>query len=153
MRIHIIREKHCGGLGGHFGIEKITNMVKRSYYWPKMNNEVKKFIKSCTICQQAKGLLTNQELYQPLPIPTRPWESISMDFVMGLPRTKQGFDSVLVVVDRFNKMVHFIPCKSTNDASHIPHVFFKELVRIHVIPQTIVSNRDVKFQVHWRCYR
>ena len=93
MRINIIREKHCSGLRGHFGIEKTIDMVKRSYYWPKMNNEVKKFIKTCTICQQAKDVSTNQGLYQPLPIPTRPWESISMDFVMELPRTKKGFDS------------------------------------------------------------
>ena len=74
MRKNIIKEKYYSGLGGHFGIDKARNMVKRSYYWPKMNNEVKKFIETCTICQQAKGVSTNQGLYQPLPIPTRPWE-------------------------------------------------------------------------------
>ena len=59
MRTKIIREKHCGGLGGHFGIDKIADMVKRSYFWPKMGNDVKKFIKTCTIFQQAKGVSTN----------------------------------------------------------------------------------------------
>jgi hypothetical protein len=134
MRANIIREKHCGSLGGHFGIDKTADMVKRSYFWPKLNNDVKKFIETCTICQQAKGMTTNQGLYQPLPIPSRPWESISMDFVMGLPKTKQGFDSVFVIVDRFSKMAHFVPCKSTNDASHIANLFFKEVVRIHGLP-------------------
>lgn len=88
MRENIIREKNCSGLGSHFGIDKIADMVKRSYFWPKMNNEVKKFIECCTIFQQDKGMKANQRLYQPLPNPSRPWESISMDFVMGLSKTK-----------------------------------------------------------------
>ena len=134
MRENIIRELHCGGLGGHFGIDKIENMVKRSYFCPKMNNEVKKFIECCTIFQQDKGMKTNQGLYQPLPIPSRPWESISMDFVMGLSKTKQGCDNVFFIVDRFSKMAHFLPCKSTNDASHIDNLFFKEVFRINCFP-------------------
>lgn len=117
MRSNIIKEKHCGGMSGHFGIDKTIELVKRSYHWPKMIADIKKFVQSCTICQQAKGTTTNQGLYQPLPIPSRPWESISMDFVMGLPRTKQGFDSIFIIVDRFSKMAHFVPCKSTNDAN------------------------------------
>ena len=94
MRENIIKEKHCGSLGGHFGIDKIVEMVRISYFWPKLNNCFRKFIESCTIFQQEKGMTTNQGLYQPLPIPSRPWESISMDFVMGLPKTMQGFDSL-----------------------------------------------------------
>ena len=74
------------------------------------------------MCEQAKGVSTNQGSYQHLPIHTRTWESISMDFVMGLPRTKQGFDSVFVIVDTFSKVVHFVPHKSTNDASHVVHI-------------------------------
>ena len=131
MRENIIREKHYDFLGGHFGIDKITNMVKRSYFWPKMNNEVKKFIECYTIFQQAKGMTINQGLDQPLPIPSWPWESISMDFVMGLPKTKQCCDSVFFIVERFSKMAHFVPCKSTNDASQISNLFFKEVDRIH----------------------
>jgi hypothetical protein len=147
--ILLLQEAHGGELMGHFGVKKTEDILAAHFFWPKMRRDVVRFVARCTICQKAKSRLNQHGLYMPLPAPSIPWEGISMDFVLGLPRTKRGRDSIFVVVDRFSKMAHFIPCHKTDDASHIANLFFEEIIRLHGVPNTIVSNRDTKFLSHF----
>jgi hypothetical protein len=136
---------------GHFGVKKIEHVRAAQFFWPKMRCDVERYVSRCTTCNKAKSRLNPQSLYMPLPVPSVPWEDISMDFVSGLPRTKRGRDSIFVVVDRFSKMAHFITYHKSDNASHVADLFFTEVVRLHGVPNTIVSDRDAKFLSHfWR---
>ncbi|RVW80731.1 Transposon Ty3-I Gag-Pol polyprotein [Vitis vinifera] len=146
---------HGGGLMGHFGVRKTLDVLHEHFFWPKMKRDVERACARCITCRQAKSRVLPHGLYTPLPVPSAPWVDISMDFVLGLPRSRNGRDSIFVVVDRFSKMAHFISCHKTDDATHIANLFFREIVRLHGVPRSIVSDRDVKFlsyfwKVLWR---
>ncbi|WZZ08421.1 hypothetical protein YC2023_094347 [Brassica napus] len=145
LRDLFVRESHGGSLMGHFGIAKTLKTLQDHFFWPRMKRDVEKLCERCATCKQAKSKVQSHGLYTPLPIPYHPWNDISMDFIVGLPRTRTGKDSIFVVVDRFSKMAHFIACHKTDDALHVANLFFKEIVRLHGMPRTIVSDRDTKF--------
>lgn len=148
LRLQIILELHREG---HVGRDRTLKLVTGSYFWLTLRHDVERFVARCTTCQQSKGHASNAGLYLPLPIPTQPWSDISMDFVLGLPRTQRGKDSIFVVVDRFSKMVHFflVTCKKTTDAVQVASLFFREIYRLHGLPTSIVSDRDSRFIGHF----
>ncbi|KAK7379835.1 hypothetical protein VNO78_34255 [Psophocarpus tetragonolobus] len=151
IRELLVSESHEGSLMGHFGVQKTLEILQEHFFWPHMKRYVHKFCDHYIVCKKAKSKVKPHGLYTPLPVPEYPWTDISMDFVLGLPKTKNGKDSVFVIVDRFSKMAHFIPCKKVDDASHVADLFFKEIVRLHGLPRSIVSDRDAKFLSHfWR---
>ena len=134
---------------GHFGVDKTLDLLKENFYWPHMRKDVQRHCSRCISCLKEKSRTMPHGLYTPLLIANAPWEDISMDFILGLPRTASDHDSIFVVVDRFSKMSHFIPCHKVDDAQNISRFFFREVVRLHGIPRSIVSDRDPKFISHF----
>ncbi len=141
----LLKECHDGLLAGHGGAKRTTTFLKKSYYWPNFKDDAKEYVKICLTCQQNWTLNKKQVgLLRPLPIPEGSWESVSMDFMVNLPPSK-GFDAIMVVVDRFNKMVHFIPTKETTTAQETGRLFFTHIFKHHGLPKDIVSDRNPKF--------
>jgi hypothetical protein len=151
VRLLFLQEAHGGGLMGHFRVKKIEDVLAAHFFWPKMRRDVDPYMSQCTTCNKAKSRLNPHSLYMPLSVPSVPWEDISMDFVLGLLRTKRGRNSIFVVVDQFSKMAHFIPCHKSDNASHVADLFFTKIIRLHGVPNTIDSDRDAKLLSHfWR---
>ncbi|RDX79971.1 hypothetical protein CR513_39542, partial [Mucuna pruriens] len=103
----------------------------------------------CLVCKMAKSKVLPHSLYTPLPIPNTPWVDIFMNFILGLLRSKGGRDSTFMVVKTFSKMTYLIPCHKVDDACNMANLFFREIVRLHGLPNTIVSDRDSKFLQHF----
>ena len=111
-----------------------------------MKVDIAKYVASCGVCQQVKAEHKRPAgLLQPLEIPEWKWEHISMDFVVGLPRSPRGRDAIWVLIDRLTKSAHFIPMKTTNSASELVPLYMKEVLRLHGVPKSIVLDRDPKF--------
>ncbi|GJV96511.1 putative CCCH-type zinc finger family protein [Tanacetum coccineum] len=153
LREAIILEGHAGGLAGHFGRDKTLALLHEQFYWPKMERDANRLLERCRTCHIAKTHSSNASLYTPLFVPVAPWEDFSLDFVLGLPRTQRAKDYVMVVVDRFSKMAHFVPCLKTFDASQVARLYFAKIVKLHGVPKTLTSDRDVKFVSHFWQFR
>lgn len=116
--------------------------VKQLFSWTDLKKDVENFVKQCTICQQAKHEHCRMPgVLEPLPVPDGPWQAISMDFIEGLPRS-EGYNAILVVVDRFTKVSHFLPLKHPFTAASVAKVFLNTVVRLHGLPLFIVSDRQ-----------
>jgi hypothetical protein len=146
MRDVLLKECHDGPLAGHGGVTRTTTLFKKSYYWPNLKDDIEECVKTCLTCQQNRSLNKKQvSLLQPLLILEGLWESVSMDFMVNLPPSR-GFDAIMVVVDWFSKMTHFIPTKDSATPQETRRLFFTHVFKHHGLPKDIVSNWDLKFR-------
>ena len=146
LRQLVIREAHDAGYSGHFGIAKTLHKLQQQFYWPYLYADVADYCKSCVSCQRNKP--SNRKplgLLRPLELPHRNWDTVSVDFITQLPKTEDGYDAIMVVVDSASKRAHFVPTTTTASAGQTAHLFFDTVFRHHGLPKKIVSDRDSKF--------
>ena len=136
-------------IGGHAGNLKTYKQVADQFYWIGMKGDIKRHVSECQVCQiNMTNSLAPAGLLQPLPIPQNIWVDITMDFIEALPQFK-GFDTIWVIVDRLSKYSHFVPLKYLLNAQGLARQFVKEIIRLHGIPRSIVSNRGKNFMGHF----
>ena len=145
-REDVLRESHHSRLTVHPGGTKMYRDIRRHFWWNGMRRAVAEFVSRCLTCQQVKAEHQRPAgLLQSLPIAEWKWEHITMDFVSGLPRSPKGHDAVWVIVDRLTKSAHFLPMRMTDPVDVLSRLYIREIVRLHGVPVSIISDRDPRF--------
>ncbi|KAK8951418.1 hypothetical protein KSP39_PZI003909 [Platanthera zijinensis] len=152
LREDILFEAHNSRYSIHHGSTKMYANLKKVVWWPGLKSDVTDYVGKCETCKLVKAECQRPgDKLQPLPIPEWTFEDILMDFIHGLPRSQSGNDSVWVIVDRLSKVAHFIPLRKTDQGPKLAQLYIDEIVRLHGVPKTIVSDRDSKFTSReWR---
>lgn len=145
IRLQIASDEHDSKIAGHFGQKKTLELISRNFYWPEMDNWIKAYTRSCEDCQRNKSPRHARfGLLQPLELPYAPWISTSVDFITALPES-EGHTQIMVTVDRFTKMAHFVPLMENATARDCATTFLQNIWKLHGLPENIVSDRDTKW--------
>lgn len=145
VKLHILKWLYDSALGGHSGKDATLQRIRSLIYWPRMFVEVQNYIRNCSVCQQNKyDQSAKPGLLNPLPVPKGIWESISLDFVEGLPPSG-GKHCIMVVVDRLSKNAHFIPLSHPYTAIEVAQAYLDNIFRLHGMPEVVISDRDPTF--------
>ena len=146
LKREIMEEAHSSAYAMHHGSTKMYHTLREHYWWKGMKKEIADFVSRCLTCQQVKAEHQKPTgKIQPLLIPVWKWNKITMDFVTGLPRTRRQHDAIWVIVDRLTKSTHFHPVINDDLLDKLAQLYVEEIVRLHGVPISIVSDRDPRF--------
>jgi hypothetical protein len=146
LRQQILDEAHLSRYSIHPRSTKMYHDLKQHYWWTKMKIEIARYVAKCDICRRVKAIhMKTAGPLQSLLIPPWKWEDISMDFIVGLPRTAKGYDSIWVIIDRLTKIAHFLPVKTNYPVTVYAQLYIARILSLHGVPKTIVSDRGPQF--------
>lgn len=154
LRTRLLHECHDAPLAGHVGKAKTIEAVKRRFYWPGMDADIARYVTSCDACQRNKpSTQAPMGKLMPLPVPTRPGQQWSMDLITQLPRSRSGHDAIVVYVDKLTKLTHLAATTTSVTAPQLATLTIQNIVRLHGVPDSILSDRDPRFTAHfWRAF-
>ena len=146
LKREIMEEAHSSAYAMHPGSTKMYNTLREHYWWKGMKREIADLVSRCLTCRQVKAEQQKPAgKIQPLPILVWKWDKITMDFVTRLPRTRRQHDAIWVIVDRLTKSAHFLPVSNDDLLDKFAQLYVEEIVRLHGVPISIVSDRDPRF--------
>jgi hypothetical protein len=144
LKMQIIYRTHNSETRGHPGRMKTTELVSKSYFWPKITHDIQNYIKSCHLYKRVKASRFAPPGYlRSLSIPFQAWQNISVNYITPLPiyeRNDLKYHYVAIVVCRFTKMKHFIPTTGLT-AAELADAFVAQIYALHEAPDTIISDR------------
>ena len=155
LQTMLLRESHDAATGGHLGRDKTLEQMKRRFYWMGMDKDIEQYVQTCEQCQRNKpSQQRTPGLLMPIEPPDAPGHTWSMDFIVNLPPcARTGNDCILVFVCKLTKLRHFVACKTSIDAPATARLFLQHVVRLHGMPERIISDRDPRFTAHfWRAF-
>jgi hypothetical protein len=146
LRRKIMNETHCLRYSIHPETNKMHQNLKKNFWWTRMKREIARYVSECDTCRWIKAdHLRPAGNLQPLSISEWKWENICMDFIVGLPRTSRGYNSIWVIVDRLTKSAHFILVATTYRVGQYAELYISHTVHYHGIIKTIISDRGSIF--------
>jgi hypothetical protein len=142
----IFDEAHLSKFSIHPGSTKMYQDLREKFWWSNMKVDIAKYVSECDTCHRMKAShLKSAGVLQPVSIPMWKWDDISMDFIVGLPLTARKKDSIWVIMDRLTKTAHFITVHTTYSVQHYAELYMDQIVRLHGISKTIISDRGTQF--------
>jgi hypothetical protein len=140
LKAKIVKEHHDSIVAGHPGRHKTLELISRNYWWPSMAQFINRYIEACDNCMRSKPKIRESyKQLKPNETPERRWGTISMDFIMPLPKS-EGFTGILVVVDQLTKMAHFIPVQKEITAMETTNTLMQHVFKLHGLPDKIISD-------------
>jgi hypothetical protein len=137
----VMKSEHDSKIAGHFGRDRTLELISRNFFSPKTDDYVQQYCNECANCQRMKAPRhAKHGLLHPLELPCKPWTHISTDFITDLPESS-GYTKILVVVDRFTKMAHFMPL-ARKDSPSVVRAYLDNVWKYHGFPEDVVSDRN-----------
>jgi hypothetical protein len=154
LRTRLIRECHDSATAGHLGRDKTVEQMQRRFFWHGMTTRAGEYVATCDACQRNKpSQRLTPGLLMPIASPTHAGHTWTMDLITQLPKSRSGNDAIVVWVCKYSKLRHYAACKTAISAPQLARLFLATVVRLHGMPECIISDRDPRFTAHfWRAF-